>query len=147
MKMHAWLPRQGWFEVVDVVDYFYKEEPGGWYPYAKVVLFDGSAWDVSIDTQLFYNLQGDPHEEKPRPLHSRNSGSSGHRRHRGPSRRRVMYDIRNAEAAYQQATEPWRNSIHSPLYPHNTLREHQRAVAFIPELIEEIKRLQAEVKS
>ena len=57
-----------------------------------------------------------------------------------------MYDIRNAEAAYNQATEPWRNSIHSPLYPHNTLREHQRAVEFIPELVAEIKSLREQLK-
>ena len=52
-----------------------------------------------------------------------------------------MYDVRDAEAAYQQATAPWRNSIHSPLYPLNTLHEHKRAVEFIPELVAEIKRL------
>lgn len=59
MKMHAWIARQGWFEVAYVVDYFYKEEPGGWYPYAKVVLFDGAVFDAATDVNLFYNLQGE----------------------------------------------------------------------------------------
>lgn len=58
----------------------------------------------------------------------------------------MMYDIRDAKAAYQQATADWRNSIHSPLYPLNALHEHKRAVAFIPELIEEIQRLNKELK-
>ena len=58
-----------------------------------------------------------------------------------------MYDVRDAEAAYNQATAPWRNSIHSPLYPLNALHEHKRAVEFIPELVAEIKRLQKESKS
>lgn len=58
-----------------------------------------------------------------------------------------MYDIRDAEAAYQQATAPWRNSIHSPLYPLNALHEHKRAVEFIPELVAEIKRLREVDKS
>lgn len=58
-----------------------------------------------------------------------------------------MYDIRDAQAAYKQATVDWLNSIHSPLYPKTTLREHKRAVAFMPELIAEIQRLQKELKS
>lgn len=57
-----------------------------------------------------------------------------------------MYDIRDARAAYEQATADWRNSIHSPLYPYNTLLEHKRAVSFIPELIEEVTRLQKQIK-
>lgn len=58
MKMYAWLPKQGWFEVVDVVGYSYREGLLGVYPYDKVVLFDGSVFDAALATSLFYNLQG-----------------------------------------------------------------------------------------
>lgn len=70
MKMHAWLPKQGWFEVVDVLGYFYRDEGYGTFPYAKVILLDGNVCDVATDVQLFYNLQGDRYEEKFRPFTS-----------------------------------------------------------------------------
>lgn len=56
MKMHAWIAKQGWFEVAYVVDYFHK--PGDPFQSAKVVLFDGSAVCVYTDIELFY-LQGE----------------------------------------------------------------------------------------
>lgn len=57
MKLHAWIAKQGWFEVAYVVDYFYKA--GDPRQSANVVLFDGSAVCVYTDVQLFYNLQGE----------------------------------------------------------------------------------------
>lgn len=58
MKMHAWIPKQGWFEVVDVVDYYYREDDLGTYRVADVVLFDGSiVWNSTLEYNLFYNLQ------------------------------------------------------------------------------------------
>lgn len=58
-----------------------------------------------------------------------------------------MYDIRDAQAAYSQATVDWRNSRFSAMSTESTLHEYKRAAAFIPELIEEIQRLQKELKS
>lgn len=57
-----------------------------------------------------------------------------------------MYDIRDAQAAYQQATVEWRNSRFSAMSTESTLHEYKRAAAFIPELIDEINRLRAELK-
>ena len=59
MKLHAWVAKQGWIEVAYVVDYFDKPDHWGSFPFAKVVLFDGSVFDASLEYQLFYNLQGE----------------------------------------------------------------------------------------
>lgn len=58
MKLHAWIAKQGWFEVVYVVEYFDKPDQWGSFPYAKVVLFDGSTCDVSLEYQLLITPEG-----------------------------------------------------------------------------------------
>lgn len=57
-----------------------------------------------------------------------------------------MYDIRDAQAAYQQATVDWKNSRFTALSTETVLSDYKRAAAFIPELIEEIASLRAELK-
>lgn len=57
-----------------------------------------------------------------------------------------MYDIRDAQAVYKNATVEWRNSRFAEVSTESTLHEYKRAVAFIPELIEEVQRLQKELK-
>lgn len=57
-----------------------------------------------------------------------------------------MYDIRDAQAAYQQATVDWRNSRFANVSIESTLHEYKRAVEFIPELVAEIKNLREQLK-
>lgn len=58
-----------------------------------------------------------------------------------------MYDIRDAQAAHQQATADWRNSRFAAVSTESVLHEYKRAAEFIPELIEEINRLRKELKN
>lgn len=58
----------------------------------------------------------------------------------------MVYDVRDAQAVYKNATVEWRNSPHADVSIKATLHEYKRAAAFIPELIEEIQRLQTELK-
>ena len=58
MKMYAWVPRQGWFEVADVLDYFNEPDQWGSYPKATVLLKRGDEFTGSLECNFFYNLQG-----------------------------------------------------------------------------------------
>lgn len=57
-----------------------------------------------------------------------------------------MIDIKEVESAYHSATVDWKNSRFTALSTETVLSDYKRAAAFIPELIEEIASLRAELK-
>lgn len=57
MDLYAWIPKQGWLPVVDVIDYYNRVDDLGSTPVADVVLFDGSVFRATLEYNLFTNLQ------------------------------------------------------------------------------------------
>lgn len=56
--MHAWIPKQGWFEVADVLEYFLDTDDLGPVAKATVRLISGEVLTTTMQFNLFYNLQG-----------------------------------------------------------------------------------------
>lgn len=60
MMLEVWIPKQGWFEVSDVIRYYWDRDEIGYWPVADVVLFDGSVvTGATLAMNLLINGYGD----------------------------------------------------------------------------------------